>query len=92
MKHGHRANRTPTYISWSGARQRCSNPNRKDYADYGGRGITFCVEWDSFEVFLADMGERPPSTTLNRIDNNAGYSKDNCEWASVSEQNRNRRF
>lgn len=77
---------------WSGMKQRCENPNDPSYAHYGGRGIAVCPEWRSFEQFLADMGRRPSlKHSLDRIDNNKGYSKENCRWATSSEQNRNHR-
>lgn len=72
-------------------RNRCNNPKAVNYANYGGRGITVCAEWDSFEVFLKDMGRKPSDTTLERIDNNLGYCKANCKWATVAEQNLNQR-
>lgn len=91
--HGHAgAERTPTYISWMSMRARCTNPNHRDYRHYGGRGITVCDRWiDSFENFLADMGERPSGTTIDRIDNDAGYELGNCRWADAVTQRRNRR-
>lgn len=80
------------YITWSQMKQRCNNPKRPKYPLYGGRGIKVCPEWEcSFVQFLHDMGERPAGYTLGRIDNDKDYSKDNCEWQSYSDQNRNHR-
>lgn len=72
-------------------RDRCLNPARPDFNNYGGRGIGICREWDTFDAFLADMGEPPQRTSLDRIDNSAGYSKENCRWASRKIQGANRR-
>lgn len=84
---------TPEHRSWTQLIQRCTNPNNPAYAKYGGRGITVCARWrNSFVDFLADMGERPSlGHSLDRIDNDAGYFKENCRWATKSEQACNRR-
>lgn len=79
-----------TYNSWRAMRERCSNPKHKDYDIYGGKGISVCDEWQkSFKSFLEDMGERPDNTTLDRIDSDLDYNKDNCRWATHVDQCRN---
>lgn len=72
-------------------RQRCEDATHEAYADYGGRGISVCERWKNFETFLSDMGERPDGKTLDRIDNDRGYEPGNCRWATLSEQNANKR-
>lgn len=81
----------PLYWVWRSMRDRCHNPSFKQWRDYGGRGISICPEWDSFAQFVADMGPRPKGHTLDRRDNEKGYSPDNCKWSTRKEQQRNRR-
>jgi hypothetical protein len=92
-KHGHKGDekQTRTYTTWAGMKNRCLNIKYHGYKDYGGRGITICEQWEIFENFLLDMGCRPKGMTLDRIDNTAGYSKDNCRWASLADQMNNTR-
>lgn len=88
FRHGH-SKGTRTYRSWMAMRDRCRYSNHKDYEHYGGRGIKVCERWQSFENFLADMGERPVGLTLDRIDPNGNYEPGNCRWATWSEQREN---
>ncbi len=93
-KHGHASvkQRHPIYPAWQSMIQRCINPNNKDYPSYGGRGIAVCKRWRKFENFLEDMGEHPGKEySIDRIDNNKGYCKSNCRWATKKQQMRNKR-
>lgn len=91
--HGHnrKGRPTKTYMVWGAMIQRCTNKNNARYSNYGGRGINVCDRWADFQNFLDDMGNKPDGYTLERIDNNEGYCKDNCQWVSYKKQNANRR-
>lgn len=78
---------SPTYNSWRSMLQRCTNPNHDHYERYKDM---LCIEWYDFDNFLKDMGERLDGTSLDRIDNTKGYFKENCRWATASQQIRNR--
>lgn len=80
---------SPEYRVWAGLLARCRNASQKNY---GGRGISVCERWESFENFLADMGRRPsPKHSIDRVDNDGNYEPGNCRWAVKKQQDRNRR-
>lgn len=87
-KHGHSsaAGMSPTYNSWRGMIQRCTNPNVACYPTYGGAGVTVCERWLTFANFLAYMGERPKGTTLGRFLDLGNYQPGNCQWMTPAEQ------
>ena len=88
----HRRSRSREWWAWTGAKQRCHNPRCRSYPDYGGRGIKVCAEWlGGFPAFYADMGRALEGMTLERVDVNGDYCKENCVWATSKEQSRNKR-
>lgn len=95
VRHGHfiGGKMSPEYAAWSGMWSRCTNKNKRDYPRYGGRGIAVSERWRDFASFLEDMGPRPAvGYSLDRYPNgNGNYEPGNCRWATLSEQNSNRR-
>lgn len=88
----HGMTHTPQYAVYRSMLARCNNPNHQAYHNYGARGIKVCKRWESFKAFWEDMGPTyEPGLTLDRLDNDKGYSPSNCAWRTWTEQNRNRR-
>lgn len=92
-RHGHYIKRkaSPTYSSWCAMKKRCLYPNDKSFHEYGGSGIKICQRWFKFKNFLEDMGIRPNGKSIDRIDNNLGYFKENCKWSTDKEQALNKK-
>ena len=87
----HNMSSSPEYTSWEAMKERCSNPNKKQYKDYGGRGIKVCDEWLDFRNFYKDMGNKPDKKySIERINNDGNYESSNCRWASKYDQERNK--
>lgn len=85
--------RSPEYLTWCSMHNRCSRPGNARYAEYGGRGIAVCERWRDFADFLSDMGSKPgPGHSIERIDNNVGYTPENCRWATATDQQRHKRL
>ncbi len=88
----HGMEKSKEYKTWACMKQRCLNVNNKDFKNYGGRGIKICDSWiNNFGQFIKDMGLRPEGCSIDRIDNNKGYSSDNCKWSTPKEQANNKK-
>lgn len=85
----HGQSNSPLHKVWISMRERCSNPKSRSYKHYGARGIKVCERWNDFELFLSDMGPRPPNHSIERNDNDGHYEPLNCRWATQAEQTSN---
>ncbi len=94
-KHGHTryqgAGRSPTYKSWQAMKDRCDCPSNAGFSSHGAKGVAVCERWRDFRNFLADMGERPEGTSLDRINPFGNYEPENCRWATPEVQHQNTR-
>lgn len=88
----HRMSHTKIYRTWASMKERCNNPNYQYYHRYGGRGIIVCDQWNVFENFYKDMGDKPEGLQLDRIDNDGNYCKENCKWSTPKENSNNASF
>lgn len=92
FKHGGYTKYKSEYNSWRAMKERCDKPQHAQYSNYGGRGIKYQEDWVYFENFLKDMGKKPTSKhSIDRIDTNGNYTKDNCRWATPKQQGQNTR-